>query len=258
MPSEELLLVGRDTAHTRDVLETHADRLVGSGVIESATVETYAHEPYRELHDSLGALDAEHVYAIPMFATHTYDTADELPGALSVIPGEVQYGELLGQSPVVTDVISDRAREEVPANGEGSLVLVGLGSNSTPNRQQVTEYHAERLRERSGYDEVKTCYLMQNPAVECVRYTVSNERAVAVPMFLARNEATDEQIPDRLELDRGGMAFADPLGAHDRLTDAIHSELERLRVLADESTPSETRVTADRRPLAADGEGPAK
>ncbi|WP_267161168.1 CbiX/SirB N-terminal domain-containing protein [Halovenus salina] len=258
MPSEELLLIGRDTGHGRDVLETHAARLVGSDAVESATVATYKHEPYRELRETLGNLDTERVYAIPMFASHTYDTVDELPGVLSVISGEVQYGELLGQSPAVTDVIDDRAREAVAGDQNTSLVLVGLGSNSAPDQQQATEYHAERLRERARYDEVKTCYLMQNPAVECVRYAVSNDRVVAAPMFLAHSEATDEQIPTKLELDRGGIAYADPLGAHDRLTDAIHGELERLRVLADEGTTSNARIDTAHRPLAADGEGPTE
>ncbi|MFC7058468.1 hypothetical protein [Halovenus salina] len=55
-----------------------------------------------------------------------------------------------------------------------------------------------------------------------------------------------------------GIAYADPLGAHDRLTDAIHGELERLRVLADEGTTSNARIDTAHRPLAADGEGPTE
>jgi sirohydrochlorin ferrochelatase len=107
---------------------------------------------------------------------------------------------------------------------------------------------------------VRSCYLLQNPAVECVRYNVETPEAVAVPLFLARNEATDERIPAKLELDRGGIAYADPLGEHPGITDAIHAELERQRVLAggEESRGSAlgTSSMRTRRPVATDGEGP--
>lgn len=259
MSSEVVLLIGRDTAQARNVFETHAARLVRRGAAEEAVIETYNYEPSRELRSRFAALDADRVYAVPMHATHTYDTTDELPAALSAVPGEVRYCELPGRSPAITDLIRDRATDLVAADGDASLVLVGLGSNSTPHHRQTTDYHAERLREHSAYGEVVTCYLMQNPAVECVRYNISNERAVAVPMFITHNEVTDERIPDNLELDRGGIEYADVFGKHTHITDAIHAEIEKQRVLAggDEAS-SQPRMTVDRRPLAADGEGTSR
>lgn len=254
MSSELLLLVGRNTPDTRDVLETYADELLARDAIEAVAVETYDHEPYRELNDRFRGFDADQVYAVPMFASHTYNTTEKLPAALSVIPGDVQYGDILGESRAVTDVISQRANAAVAADPDASLVLVGLGSNSA--ERETTEYHADRLREQTDYGEVLTCYLMQNPALECVRYNISTERSVAVPMFLGHNEATDAQIPDTLELERGGIDYAEPLGAHDRITDALHAEIEKLRVLAASDEPApETSITSDYRPLAADGEG---
>jgi sirohydrochlorin ferrochelatase len=254
MSSELLLLVGRDTPDTRDVLETYANELLSREAIDDVAVETYDHEPYRELNDRLAEVQADSVYAIPMFADHTYDTTEELPAALSVIPGDVQYGDILGESRAVTSVLNQRAEAAVTADSEASLVLVGLGSNSVDH--ETTEYHAQRLRDQTNYDEVLTCYLMQNPALECVRYNISNERSVAVPMFLGHNEATDEQIPNTLEVDRGGIEYAEPLGVHERITEALHAEIEKLRVLAASDDPvPETKITRDHRPLAADGEG---
>lgn len=254
MSSELLLLVGRNTPDTTDVLESYATELVARDAVDAAAVETYDHEPYRELRDQLSAFDADRVYAIPMLANHTHNTAEALPAALSVVSGEVQYGTLLGESRAVTDVISERAGAVVSPSADASLVLVGLGSTS--GTRETTEYHAERLRNDSAYDEVLTCYLMQNPALECVRYNVSNEQSVAVPLFLGHNEATDEQIPETLELERGGIDYADPLGTHERITDALHAEVEKLRVLADRDEPApETSISAEQRPLAADGDG---
>ncbi len=259
MTSTAVLLVGRRTNVAREVFGAHADELRRREVADAVHVATFETEPVRELRGKLAAIDADRVYAVPMCVAHTGVTIDDLPAALSYVPGEVHYGEPLGQSPVVTDVVSRTATALVPAAEDASLVLVANGSSSTPYHRQTTEYHATRLREQSAYGEVETCYLLQNPAAECVRYSVTNSRSVAVPLFVARCEATDEKIPEKLELERGGIEYADPFGTHDRITDAIHAEVEKQRVLADESErPSasfEASLTRRRLPVATDGEG---
>jgi sirohydrochlorin ferrochelatase len=257
MAFETLLLVGRGTARAREGYETHADRLAERGVADRVRVATYESEPVRELREELAAIDADRVYAIPMAIAHSFDTIEDVPAALSFVGGDVRYCEPLGRSPAVTDVILRRAADHLPAREDTSLVLVGFGSSSKPYHRQAVEYHATRLREESAYGAVLSCYLLQNPAVECVRYNVATPEAVAVPLFLTRGEATDERIPAKLEVDRGGIAYADPLGEHPGITDAIHAELERQRVLAlGEESSFETPSTRNRRPVATDGEGP--
>lgn len=216
---------------------------------------TYESEPVRELRGRLREISGDRVYAVPMCVAHAFDTVRDLPAALSFVSGAVQYCEPLGRNPAVTDVIVRRATECLRADSDVSLVLVGFGSSSKPYHRQMAEYHAARLREGSAYGEVLACYLVQDPAVECVRYELSNERAVAVPLFLTRCEATERRIPE--QLGPNGIEYADPLGSHPRITDAIHAELEKQRVLADDgSSAFETRLTATRRPVATDGEGP--
>jgi sirohydrochlorin ferrochelatase len=194
-----------------------------------------------------------------MCAAHTYDTTTEIPAALSYVPGTVRYCEPVGQSPAITDVLADRAASLVDEAETASLVLVSFGSSSKPYQRQTTDYHATRLREQSAYDAVLTCYLLQNPAVECVRYNVPTDRAVAVPLFLGRSEATERRIPAELELDRGGIEYADPLLDHQGVTDAIVAEIEKQRALAadDASTGRsfEATLTDTRRPVATDGDG---
>lgn len=262
MTSDALLLIGRRTAHARDVFETHADRLVRRDAADAVHVATYETEPVRDLREQLESIDADRVYAVPMSPAHTHDTLGDLPAALSFVPGEVQYCEPLGGSPAVTEVLTRRAADRVPPDEDASLVLVGFGSSSKPYHRQTTEYHAARIREQSDYGEVVTCYLLQNPAVECVRYDVSTDRAVAVPLFVARSEATEEQIPERLELGRGGIEYADPFGEHPRITDAIHAEVEKQRVLArnGDSAPVsfEAQLARNRHPVATDGEGASR
>jgi sirohydrochlorin ferrochelatase len=256
MTTESILLVGRDDGNTEAVLETHADRLGERADVDGVRVATYEREPVRELRETVAGLTAGTVYVVPMCAAHTYDTVNEIPAVLSYCDGEVRYCEPVGGSPVVTDILEARAESVVESGPDRSLILVGFGSSSQPYNRQTTDYHAARLREQSGYGEVVTCYLLQNPTVECVRYNVTGSRAVAVPLFVANSEATDRRIPAQLELERGGIEYADPLGEHPGVTEAIRSEVEKQRSLADDAAPSfEASLAESQQPLATDGEG---
>jgi sirohydrochlorin ferrochelatase len=258
MSRDTLLLVCRDH-DGRTVTETHRERLRSRNVADEVAVASYEHEPVRELRDELQAIDADRVFAVPMSVAHSQVTTDAIPSALSYVPGTVEYCEPIGRSPAVTRAVFERATARVQAAADASLVLVGFGSSGTPFNRQAVEYHAARIRRQSAFGEVVPCYLMQNPAVECVRYNVTNDRAVATPLFVEPSAATDEEIPAKLELDRGGIEYADPLGDHRLVTDAIESELAKQRVLADADQPApqsfEATLTAQSQPLATDGEG---
>lgn len=260
MTRDSLLLLGRRAVDTREVLAVHAERLADRADVDDVTVATYGHEPVRDLRDQFAAVDGDGVYAVPMAVAHDHATVDGVPAALSYVDGDVTYCEPPGTSPAVTAVLAERAATQVAPGPDASLILVGFGSSSRPYQRQAVEYHAARLRERSAFGEVLTCYLLQNPTVECVRYNVSTDRAVAVPLFLSHSAATDERIPTELELDRGGIAYADPVGTHPRLTDAVHAEFVKQRALgtatADEHPSFEAGLAASRKPVAADGEGP--
>jgi sirohydrochlorin ferrochelatase len=258
MTDDALLLIGRDATGGRGIYEHHAERLRDRGVAGSVHVVTYEHDPQRELRGALSSIPAQRAYAVPVCMAHTHETTDVLPAALSSADVEVHYCEPVGRSPSVTGAVLARARAAATADPATSLILVGFGNTAGTYHRQVTEYHAARARERAEYADVLTCYLTQNPAVECVRYNVSAESAVAVPLFVAPNPATEDQIPARLELDRGGIAYADPLGTHPRVTDAIQDRLETQRILA-ETSPApasfEAALTETARPLATDGQG---
>ena len=257
MTGEAILLVGRAAEDRTAVLETHADRIADCGVVDSVHVATYEQEPVRELRPQLSAVTAETVYVVPMCVAHDHESLDAIPGALSYLSGTVRYCEPIGGSDAVTRVLESRAAETLPPGEDTTLIIVAFGSSSKPYHAETADYHATRLRERSAYESVLTCYLLQNPAVECVRYNVATSRAVAVPLFVSRTEATTSRIPEALELDRGGIEYADPLGTHPKVTEAVLGEVEKQRAL--EGTPVETsfeaRLVETQRPTATDGEG---
>lgn len=249
--SSTLLIIGRETGHARDVLGTHARRLEERGTVDDARVLLYEQDPVQELRTELGTVDADTVYGLPASFAHTHDTATAIPGALSAVDGEVRYCEPLGRSPAITDVLVERTLDVAPrAATETSLVLVGFGNSSLPFQEQATEYHATRLRRRHEFPEVHACYLLQNPAAECARYNVSRD-AVVVPLFVSHCPSTEQSIPDRIEFSRGGMTYAEPLGTHLRVTDAIAGEIERQRAFGEgEGLPTQG---VDAQPVVADG-----
>ena len=234
--TDTLLLAGR--AHTREVAKRHAGRLRDRGVADRVVVETYDREP-----SELDVEGGDSTYVVPMAVAPDRDTVRGIPGAL---PG-ARHCEPVGTGSAVTRALEARAREAVPADEDASLALVAFGDASRAGQRRTTEDHAARLRQRTEYGEVTTAYLLQNPAVECVRYNLGGDRAVAVPFFLAPCEETERALPEKLELDRGGLTYADPLGDHEAVTDAIEAELARARAVGS--------GTASVRPVAADGSG---
>lgn len=252
MTGDALVFVGREGTQDRKTLRTHADRLERRGLIEHAHVVMYGEESIRELRERLGAIDAERAFVLPACVAHSHDTIDAIPAALSSFGPEVRYCEPIGSCPALTDLIMQRASNRSPV--ESTLVLVALGSSSLPHHREMAECHATRLRKRGAFTEIVTCYVLQNPAVECVRYNIPTDCAVAVPLFLSQNEITNT-IPAKLELDRGGIEYTDSFGEDVRVTDAIHAEIARQRVLADGASPFEGSSVEHSRRIATDGEG---
>jgi len=257
MTRDTLLLVGREANDGREVLERHAAGLDGRAGVDEVAVATYDREPVRDLRDRLRAVPGDRVFVVPTCAAHDHHTVEGVPAALSYVDGDVRYCEPPGRSPAVTEIVAERGAAHVRPSENASLLLVGFGSSSLPFNRQAVEYHAARLRERSDFGEVVPSYLLQNPAVECARYNVTRDEAVAVPLFVARSRATEVRVPAELELDRGGIEYAAPLGDHPRLTDAIYAEFCKQHALATDGRRAtfEDSLATARRPMAADGEG---
>lgn len=256
--TDTLVFIGREGTHAPETLRTHARRLEGRGVVDTVHVATYAEEPVRELRGELQALTADRFFVLPATVAHSRETTDVLPGIFPSLSGDVRYCEPLGGSPALTQLITERASTAIDTGEETTLVLVGQGNSSQPYSRQMAEYHATRIAEQSTYADVETCYLLENPAAECVRYNVSTARSVAVPLFLTENETTESRIPSKLELDRGGMAYAEPFGDHALVTDAIHGELDRQRAFAAEDATAATfeeTLAQSHQSVATDGEG---
>ena len=235
--TDTLLLVGRE--HVADAARRHADRLRERAVADRVAVSTYEHDP--------AALDTDAggrgTYVVPLAPAPDHDTTRGIPGALPA----AHHCEPVGASPAIVRGLAARARDALEPDSNTSLALVAFGDTSEDGSRTTTERQAVRLREATDYDDVTTAYLLQNPAVECLRYNLPGDRAVVVPFFMAPCEETERALPEKLELGRGGIEYADPLGTHEAVTDAIEAEFAKARSLCS--------GTASIRPVATDGRG---
>lgn len=247
MPRETVVLVGRN--EVQSVAEQHADRLRNANIVDTVTTATYELEPESELRETLSDVRGDQIYAVPICFAHTHETLKDIPRALKRLSGEVQYCDPIGKHQTVTEAIRSRA---VAASDADALILVALGNSRDSYARTAAKSHAARLR--AGFDEVRTTYLLQSPAVECARYTLEADHAVACPLFVSECEATRDRIPEQLELHRGGIDYAEPFGAHDAVTDAISVAVERARANSEPSTPSPD-IVANADPVATDGRG---
>jgi sirohydrochlorin ferrochelatase len=249
MTRETLVLVGREAV--APVLNRHADRLRARSVVDAVTTATYGAEPTPALREQLRPVPGERSYVVPMCFAHTRATLTDVPRALGRLPGDVRYCDPIGESPIVTDAIRTKARATGNAD---ALLLVALGNSAGDHGRETATFHAERLRDE--FAEVRTAYLLQDPAVECARYLVDGDHAAVCPLFVGECEATTRRIPEGLELERGGFDYADPFGDDDAVTEAIRATVERERVLAESGTRSPgADLVADAAPVATDGRG---
>lgn len=232
-----LILMGRRMTRSDRTIETHAERLRKRDVAETVRIKRYDDER-GIIADGKGSAikdedySGEDVFLLPMIVAETNAMTHAIR-AVAAGTGSPIICDPIGRSPAVADIIADRASKRIEPAADTSLVLVGLGSSVLPHQHQTLRSHETRLRERTAYGEVRSCYLLQDPTVECLRYNVSNEQIVIVPVFFSSCVATAEEIPAKIDLDfdRSDIEYTEPIGTHPRITDAIHAEVARQHIL---------------------------
>jgi sirohydrochlorin cobaltochelatase len=118
---------------------------------------------------------------------------------------------------------------------DAALVLVGHGSTLNAYSAAPTIQHAEALRRRGIFAEVREAFWKQAPYLRDVIGTIKAERIFVVPLFITEGYFTEEIIPRELGLcgdgekvscrrkTRGGqlLVYCRPVGTHERMTDVL-------------------------------------
>jgi sirohydrochlorin cobaltochelatase len=133
---------------------------------------------------------------------------------------------------------------------DAALVLAGHGSTVNADSSAPTYLHADEIRRRGLFAEVRECFWKEEPNFRWVLAEVESARVYVVPDFISSGYFTEEVIPRELGLsgpagsvtwkDGKEIYYCEPVGLHPSMTEAL---LHRAREVAAADAP-DPRQTA--------------
>ena len=204
--------------HSSEPTFAHAERIRATGAFDEVREAFWKEEPsFREV---LRTLESDVAYVVPLFVSEGYFTEEVLPRELRIDdawPGDfdrldgpahrarprdadldVLYCPPVGTHDAMTEVIVARAESVTgkPDVGDGfGLAVVGHGTERNAHSARAIHYHADRIRERGRFDEVRALFMDEEPAIDEVTAHFACEDIVVVPLFVADGFHTQEDIP---------------------------------------------------------------
>ena len=168
--------------------------------------------------------DAREVYVVPNFISEGYFTQTVIPRELELngrvttrTNGQVwKYCEPVGNHPMMTDLLLQRAREIAPGipESETSLLIVAHGTDLNENSAAAAKREVEKIRALGKYADVLNVYMEEAPLVADWRKLTTTSNVVVVPFFISDGLHSYEDIPALLGIPREG-------GRHDHDRNAI-------------------------------------
>ncbi len=206
-----LVLVGhgshRNAGSARPVYE-HADEIRARDTFAEVREAFWKEAP--SLREVLRTVESNDVVVVPLFTSEGYFTEQVLPRELRLanewdldVDKTVRYADPMGTHESMADVIVERAEHVTgdPTVGTGvGLAVVGHGTERNPRSAKATRDHAENLRERERFAEVRALFMDQAPYIDDVTEQFESDELVVVPLFIADGYHTQEDIPEDIGL----------------------------------------------------------
>ncbi len=122
------------------------------------------------------------------------------------------------------------------------LLLVGHGSTANPESGRAALFHAEEIRRRNIFAEVRVGYLKQNPRAGRVLAEFSATEIIAVPFMACSGHTTNAILPNELRSAGGkNVTLTEPVGTHKDIAGIVNRGIARL-MDGHGLEPSETAV----------------
>jgi sirohydrochlorin cobaltochelatase len=160
------------------------------------------------LRDALFLFDPEairHVYVVPNFISEGYFTQTVVPRELELngqitkrTNGQVwKYCEPVGNHPMMTELLLNRARDVAPAvdPADTSLLIVAHGTDLNENSAVAAKREAEKILALGKYATVLNVYMEEPPLVSDWRKLTKTRHVVVVPFFISDGLHSYEDIP---------------------------------------------------------------
>jgi sirohydrochlorin cobaltochelatase len=195
------------------------------------------------------------VYVVPNFISEGYFTQTVIPRELELegritkrADGQVwKYCEPVGNHPLMTELLVQRAREIAPSvpESETSLLIVAHGTDLNENSAVAAKREAERIRALGRYANVHSVYMEEAPLVADWQKLTGTPNVVVVPFFISDGLHSYEDIPKLLgisnersritastarseifrrnpyEIDNRSLFYASAIGTDARFADVI-------------------------------------
>ncbi|MFB6138675.1 MAG: CbiX/SirB N-terminal domain-containing protein [Halobacteriaceae archaeon] len=248
--SEALVVVAHGSHLNPDASDptyAHADTIRDAGAFAEVREAFWKEEPSpREV---LRTVESDEVYVVPLFISEGYFTEQVIPRELRLegwagwgsdgtsadhvtltaadVDKTVHYCGPVGTHAAMTDVVVQRATSVTgdPDVGQGvGIAVVGHGTERNENSAKAVYQHAEAVRARDRFEEVRALFMDEEPEVDDVTEHFTTDDVVVVPLFVADGYHTQEDIPEDMGIAREGVAGAagepaDPTAAHQHVAD---------------------------------------
>ena len=145
------------------------------------------------------------VCVVPNFISEGYFTQTVIPRELDLngqitkrVNGQTwYYGEPVGNHPLMTDLLVQRAREIAPgiAEVEASLLIVAHGTDLNENSAVAAKREAGKIRALNRYANVLNVYMDEQPLVSDWQLLTSTPNVIVVPFFISDGLHSYEDIP---------------------------------------------------------------
>jgi sirohydrochlorin cobaltochelatase len=199
----------------------HAAEIRRRNIFADVQCAFWKEEP--SLRDAVFLFDPDtikNVYAVPNFISEGYFTQIVIPRELELngritkrANGQIwNYGEPVGNHPLMTELLVQRAREiapDVPEN-QTSLLIVAHGTDLNENSAVAAKREAERIRRLGRYANVLNVYMEEFPLVSDWRVLTNTPNVVVVPFFISDGLHSYEDIPVMLGIIDEKVASLEP------------------------------------------------
>jgi sirohydrochlorin cobaltochelatase len=219
-----LLIVGHGSTVNPDSSAptlAHAAEIRRRNIFADVQCAFWKEEP--SLRDAIFLFDPDtikNVYVVPNFISEGYFTQTVIPRELELngritkrASGQTwNYGEPVGNHPLMTELLVQRAREiapDVPEN-QTSLLIVAHGTDLNENSAVAAKREAERIRRLGRYANVLNVYMEEFPLVSDWLVLTNTPNVVVVPFFISDGLHSYEDIPVMLGIIDEKVASLEP------------------------------------------------
>lgn len=129
---------------------------------------------------------------------------------------------------------------------DSALLIVGHGSTENPDSAAPYYLHADEIKNRGLFAEVRTCFWKEEPSLREALYMLDSKNVYVVPDFISEGYFTQDIIPRELELtgptthrDGKTLHYCAPVGVHDSMSTLI---LRRAAEDAPDAPPEKTTL----------------